>query len=75
MPIVKQDRVMPFHLLHRGSPFAFTTTIYSQTNGEEKPKEHIFYKCGSNKAKTLDGKYIVYFGSQDNVVLCKQEKK
>ncbi len=75
MPIVKQDRVIPFHLLHRGSPFAYTTTVYSQTGGEEKPREQIFFKCGSNKAKTLDGRYVVHIPAHDKVTLCRSEKK
>jgi len=74
MPVIKQDRVMPFAFVHANAPFAFTTTIYSKSEGVEEPKEHIFFKKGVNKAITSDKRVVVYFAPNDNVQLCKLER-
>lgn len=75
MAIVKQEKIMPFNQLHRGSPFAAVLTLYTKSEGKEDPKEYLFYKLNKHKAVTLDKRVTVHMLATTPVRLCTFSKQ
>lgn len=50
--------------------FAANLTLYTKTNGEEKPEMHYLQRIGPNKAMTLDKATFVYLRENDEVFPC-----
>jgi hypothetical protein len=70
MAIAVTKREITFGELQRGAPFASTLTLYTRSNFEEDPKEHIFYKVTKNKAVTVDKRTFVHFQNNDKIKVC-----
>jgi len=60
MAIVKTNQKTTFSHIHRGAPFSAYITIYTRSDGNEDPKEYMFYKTGKDRAVTVDKRTVVY---------------
>lgn len=65
--IVKLDQVIKFSDVPKGRPFFAATTLYTRSKGIDDIREYAFFKTGTSKANTADGKTSVYFAPDEFV--------
>lgn len=75
MSIVKTNQKSTFSHIHRGAPFVANLTLYTRSDGNEDPKDYVFYKTGKNRAVTVDKRTVVHFLPNAKIILCTMENK